>query len=265
MGMLHKRANDSDGFTVAELLIVVAIIGVLVAIAIPVFSASAASAKQAADDANCRSAKGAATSECISAYAGDFEKMTTATCIEVALNSGIPRNGQVDPKSTLQCSFDSSKTSVTFVYGKEGSSGNDSGSGPSGTSGFYPGTSIPLDATNGSWPQQSAWDDDANKSISIPAGGIFEYSGKYYVVSKTTSVTKGQAASGPGGDLKNWYATHQITGRVITDWTTNSQKSDLQRGDICRTQNGNYVYIDGGSWGVNPEFQPSSTQWYRLP
>lgn len=46
--------NNRKGFTLAELLIVVAIIAVLVAIAIPVFSGSLNKAKQAADAANIR-------------------------------------------------------------------------------------------------------------------------------------------------------------------------------------------------------------------
>ena len=49
----HKSKN---GFTLAELLIVVAIIAVLVAVAIPVFSASQKKAKLAADDAMIREA-----------------------------------------------------------------------------------------------------------------------------------------------------------------------------------------------------------------
>lgn len=48
--------NNKKGFTLAELLVVVAIIAVLVAIAIPVFSGATDKAKQAADDANIRAA-----------------------------------------------------------------------------------------------------------------------------------------------------------------------------------------------------------------
>lgn len=54
--MLEKLGRNKKGFTLAELLIVVAIIAVLVAIAIPVFSGALDSAKQATDDANIRAA-----------------------------------------------------------------------------------------------------------------------------------------------------------------------------------------------------------------
>ncbi|MGN0362141.1 MAG: type IV pilin protein [Bilifractor sp.] len=56
---MDKNLKKSNGFTLAELLIVVAIIGVLVAIAIPVFSSQLNKAKAAVDMANIRSAKAA--------------------------------------------------------------------------------------------------------------------------------------------------------------------------------------------------------------
>ena len=51
-----KKKLSKKGFTLAELLIVVAIIAVLAAIAIPVFSSQLNKAKLAADHANIRSA-----------------------------------------------------------------------------------------------------------------------------------------------------------------------------------------------------------------
>lgn len=51
-----KKMNNRKGFTLAELLIVVAIIAVLVAIAIPIFSAQLEKSREATDLANIRSA-----------------------------------------------------------------------------------------------------------------------------------------------------------------------------------------------------------------
>ncbi len=51
-----KKNNNRKGFTLAELLIVVAIIAVLTAIAIPVFSSQLEKSKEATDQANVRSA-----------------------------------------------------------------------------------------------------------------------------------------------------------------------------------------------------------------
>lgn len=66
--MLKKM--NKKGFTLAELLIVVAIIAVLVAISIPIFSAQLEKAKEATDMANIRSAY----AEVIAAYLGDSTK-----------------------------------------------------------------------------------------------------------------------------------------------------------------------------------------------
>ena len=51
-----ERKRNQKGFTLAELLIVVAIIAVLVAIAIPVFSAQLEKSREATDLSNIRSA-----------------------------------------------------------------------------------------------------------------------------------------------------------------------------------------------------------------
>ncbi|MGO5203499.1 type IV pilin protein, partial [Bilifractor sp. LCP21S3_F8] len=48
------RREDNNGFTLAELLIVVAIIGVLVAISIPIFSKQLEKARDAVTVANLR-------------------------------------------------------------------------------------------------------------------------------------------------------------------------------------------------------------------
>lgn len=51
-----KKVNEKKGFTLAELLIVVAIIAVLVAIAIPIFTAQLEKSREATDEANIRAA-----------------------------------------------------------------------------------------------------------------------------------------------------------------------------------------------------------------
>ena len=61
-----KKITNKKGFTLAELLIVVAIVSVLVAISIPIFSGKLLKAKLATNDANIRAAKAAAVADYLS-------------------------------------------------------------------------------------------------------------------------------------------------------------------------------------------------------
>ncbi len=56
MKNLLKKFKNKEGFTLAELLIVVAVIAILVAISIPVFSSQLEKAREAVDAANIRAA-----------------------------------------------------------------------------------------------------------------------------------------------------------------------------------------------------------------
>lgn len=57
---MKKKVNNKKGFTLAELLVVLAILAVLVAIAVPLFTGAIGDARQTAIDANKRAIKSAA-------------------------------------------------------------------------------------------------------------------------------------------------------------------------------------------------------------
>ena len=69
----EQNKQNKKGFTLAELLIVVAIIAVLVAISIPIFTAQLKKARLAANKANARAALSAAMAEFIDAPEADKE------------------------------------------------------------------------------------------------------------------------------------------------------------------------------------------------
>ena len=70
---MRKIRTSKKGFTLAELLIVVAIIGVLVGISIPIFSAQLRKSRVATDQANARAAKAAFAAY----YLDDDNSLTT--------------------------------------------------------------------------------------------------------------------------------------------------------------------------------------------
>ena len=89
-----RKLENKKGFTLAELLIVVAIIAVLVAVAIPVFTAQLEKARQATDVANLRSAY----AEAVAGYLGtgaaaespEYTVQHTATGFDPSAIAGLP-------------------------------------------------------------------------------------------------------------------------------------------------------------------------------
>ena len=77
---MFKKLNKK-GFTLAELLVVVAIIGVLVAISIPIFTAQLEKAREATDVANLRAAYAEGTAEVLtqSDMATEWTKVYTTS------------------------------------------------------------------------------------------------------------------------------------------------------------------------------------------
>ncbi len=73
------KKNNKKGFTLAELLIVVAIIAVLVAISIPIFSAQLEKAREATDAANIR----ASYAEAMAAFLTDDSQNQAGSTVTI--------------------------------------------------------------------------------------------------------------------------------------------------------------------------------------
>lgn len=98
--MIIMKKTNKKGFTLAELLVVVAIIAVLVAIAIPIFTSQLEKAREATDAANIR----AAYAEVVSDKITDGDKGT-----------------KIAKEVTLTQTQDGWQSDVTFPKNLEGS------------------------------------------------------------------------------------------------------------------------------------------------
>ena len=110
------KKTNKKGFTLAELLVVVAIIAVLVAIAIPIFTSQLEKAREATDVANIRAAYAEATTKVLS---GDGTTSTDGTTTAIAKTPKMVSNGAIDKLSdaTTIGSIDIKK--ITINKGQE--------------------------------------------------------------------------------------------------------------------------------------------------
>lgn len=97
---LSKKLKKSGGFTLIEMLIVVAIIAILIAVSIPLVSGSLNKARKATDAANERAAKAAA----IITYMTDDDFDPDTTYYYDAVEGDLKSTDGATPQAYGQCS-----------------------------------------------------------------------------------------------------------------------------------------------------------------
>ena len=108
-----RKMKNSKGFTLMEMLIVVAIIAVLIAIAIPTFNASLNKARVATDEANIRSGYASVMAEVLTAD----KELTTATTYKLKTDGGV-YTGTVEGVTDYECKGEPKDGTTINIAGK---------------------------------------------------------------------------------------------------------------------------------------------------
>lgn len=124
--MIKRIREEREGFTLAELLIVVAIIAVLVAIAIPVFNSQLEKSREAVDAANIRAAYAEVVSDAITGKTDTTKTVTlkqtqdgwqnTEFKTELGENMVLTNEPKAGKTATIAYTPDAAKNvTVTFI------------------------------------------------------------------------------------------------------------------------------------------------------
>ena len=113
------KKNNNKGFTLAELLIVVAIIAVLVAIAIPIFTSQLEKAREAVDLANMRDAYAVVTADILAPDANiNNHKVANVTYTAAQLDANGNITTPASAEVILTQTVDGWQTAAPSVAGK---------------------------------------------------------------------------------------------------------------------------------------------------
>ena len=143
---MFKKLNKK-GFTLAELLVVVAIIGVLVAISIPIFTAQLEKSRDAVTASNVRAAYAEASAAKLTASDGDtnvkYDKTTGKVTVDKIAVKGQSDNGAFG-KDAVASQFD-----FPFTLGS--------------------GVAAKLDSPAGEIKLVFSWADDGTCTVNLPS------------------------------------------------------------------------------------------------
>lgn len=267
--MLKKKHK---GFTLAELLIVVAIIAILVAISLPLFSSQIAKANLQADQTHVSAAKASAVAEYLDTNSHDTITYYFDAGIAMANKNnseGIVGYGKStkEPYKTqtgaedVPVNEDGSKNIIQVIVGNNGTvistswvpvgtNSNSQGGGmiqptpvPTATPAPTPNPNVPdwvKDNCSGSWP--TIQNDNTVKPNSITKGNIYTFKDEFFIASQDCFMEMKNYQEPGDVSNKEWIAvkidntnTVYTVDDLITDsWDSTKKHIDVKQGDIFK-------------------------------
>ncbi len=279
---MKKSIKKNKGFTLAELLVVVAIIGVLVAISIPIFTGQLEKARIATDKANVRAAKIAAVAEYLSSgatgaksYYYDAGAGTVKDSPDNIKGYGKSTSTDTGAENTIPVSNGKAnlvRVDVSDIYGEapykaywEDGNGNsasgDSSGGGSGGGSSGGGGSGGSSASNAFDAKLKTVSTEWSPSISsITAGNVYSHNGNFYIALISNDNLDPNATEPKAGWSQAYYL--KLTGKAFTSTDFTQQRNDVNGGDACKVGDVYYIYKDGGNVTRGPEENP--WQWIKM-
>ena len=271
--------RDKRGFTLAELLVVVAIIAVLVAIAIPIFTSQLEKSREATDAANIRSQYAQVMTDAIT-DGGNVNGKDTYGAIELKQKKdnwqdttlGTNLHGlfqEIDghpvANGTAWVEYKASESKVILHYEGEGSGTGTGGSSSGGStgessSGGNTGTSYVNQKLN---DVSKEWNKDITNTVEI--GEVYIYKGVYYISLSSSTLNSGGTPE-PGGWYQYNFVTPTKTVYTSNDVDSNGNISKVNYGDIYSALDGS-LYISKAS--SSPLIAPtndnnSNSNWVKI-
>ena len=275
--------NKRKGFTLAELLVVVAIIAVLVAIAIPIFTSQLEKSREATDAANIRSQYAQVMTDAITdggnvngkdVYGAIELKQKKDNWQDTTLGNNLHGLFQEIvgeyPKAggTAWVEYKASESKVILHYEGEGSGtggsssgGSTGGSGSGGNTGSTTTDSI-FDSSATEWDEKIT----SLSSFNINVGQIYKWNGSYYFGSNNVTIDDYHLKNSTPDTIVGWFDLAKYTGTCLNMeyFTTGNQdvQKSVNRGDVCIVGNEYYAFTDGGNSSYGPTREPN--RWTKL-